>query len=406
MMGKIIQVCIVAALIMTLVSCSRGSPTGSETKDLSKDNDRLPMTKIEAPRYARTEESSQDSDQLAMARIEALSYARSKDSSQASDQLSMAKIEALSYVRSKDSSPISAWVVYWDLLAGEMEMKKMEQRLEKLSVFAAYFDAKDQLFIPQELAVRRQQFNKGNTTIYLTVVNDRQNNDGTVTTKDIDVLRRVLANDESMESHSNEIVQLAREGCYDGIELDYEKFWKDASLSRSFIIFADMLFVKAMKNNLKLRIVLEPNAPFDSPYFAVGPEYVVMLYNLHGLHNGPGPKADRTFIQKTIKRMKALLGEKAAAIASGGAVWADNGAKKMLTEAEATKLAVSKEAQISRDNDSQGLVFSYQDQGVQYQVWYADVHTLNFWIAAAREQGEIGINLWRLGGNIDIQQIK
>ena len=38
--------------------------------------------------------------------------------------------------------------------------------------------------------------------------------------------------------------------------------------------------------------------PMDAPY-SVGPEYMVMLYNLYGLHSGPGPKADGPFIEKT-----------------------------------------------------------------------------------------------------------
>lgn len=310
------------------------------------------------------------------------------------------------YAGSKESSKIAAWIAYWDLETGDRDLNKMARPLEKLSWFAAYFDSEDRLFIPPELTESQRQFNKGQTLLYLTVVNDRLNADGSAVIKDLAVLRRVFADDESMKRHISEIVRLARQGSYDGIELDYEKFWKDESLSRSFTIFANQLFVEALKNNLKLRIVLEPSAPFDLPYFAAGPEYVVMLYNLHGLHNGPGPKANRAFIETTIKRMKALPGEKAVAFATGGIVWAETGAKKMLTEIEAKSLAVINGAVMARDQDSQCVVFSYQEGGVWHKVWYADVHTLNFWIAVAREQGESRINLWRLGGNIDIQLIK
>ena len=310
------------------------------------------------------------------------------------------------YAGPKEVSRRSAWIVYWDLETGDRDLKKMERSLEKLSWFAAYFDSKDQLFIPPEMTERQKQFNKGRTEIYLTLVNDRKNPDGSVAIKDLDVLRRVLADDTSRDRHIGEIVRLALEGGYDGIELDYEKIWKDETLGLSFTSFANQLFVQTLKNNLKIRIILEPNAPFDSPYFVKGPEYVVMLYNLYGLHSGPGPKADRAFIEKTIKRMKSLPGEKAVAIATGGVDWAESGTKKMLTEVEAKSLAVTNGAQVSRDKDSQCLVFSYQEGGVWHKVWYADVNTLNFWIALAQEQGESRINLWRLGGNIDIQLIK
>lgn len=303
----------------------------------------------------------------------------------------------------KESPSKAAWIVYWDLETGGGDLNKIGHRLGKLSWFAAYFDAQDRLFVPPELTQSKQQFTKGQPAMYLTIVNDKVNANGSVVQKDLDVLSRVFADDKSMERHIEEIIRLALDGGYHGIEVDYERIWRDPTLGLSFTAFTSRLYVESRKNNLKLRIVLEPNAPFDSPYFATGPEYVVMLYNLHGLHNGPGPKADRAFIQKTIKRMKALPGEKSVALATGGVVWADNRGKKMVTEAEAKNLAAKNGAKVSRDRDSQCLVFSYQDQGIWHQVWYADVHTLNFWIAVTQEQGEIPISLWRLGGNRDIQ---
>lgn len=307
-----------------------------------------------------------------------------------------------SWAGPKESPTKAAWIAYWDLETGGGDLKKIDYRLEKLSWFAAYFNSDDKLFIPQELAQQRQEAAEG-PAMYLTVVNDRKNGDGSTATKDLQVLNRIFASDESVERHIKEIIQLAKEGGYHGIEVDYEKIWRDPTLGLSFTAFTNRLYVEARRNNLKLRIVLEPNAPFDSPYFAKGPEYVVMLYNLHGLHNEPGPKADRAFIQKIVKGMKALPGEKAVALATGGVVWAETGKKKMLTEVEAKSLAVINEAVVRRDKNSQCLVFTYQEQGIKHTVWYADVNTLNFWISVTQEQGKMPVNLWRLGGNRDIQ---
>ena len=307
-----------------------------------------------------------------------------------------------SWAGPKESPSKAAWIVYWDLETGGADLTKISHRLEKLSWFAAYFDAQDRLFVPAELTQKRQEAAKG-PAMYLTIVNDKINANGSVAVKDLDVLNRLFASDELMERHIEEIIRLALDGGYHGIEVDYERIWRDPTLGLTFTAFTNRLYVEARKNNLKLRIVLEPNAPFDSPYFAAGPEYVVMLYNLHGLHNGPGPKADRAFIQKTVKRMKALPGDKAVALATGGVIWAESRGKKMVTQEEARSLAAKNGAEMKRDRDSQCLVFTYHDQGIKHTVWYADVHTLNFWITAAQEQGEIPISLWRLGGNRDIQ---
>ncbi|MPL63513.1 hypothetical protein SDC9_09149 [bioreactor metagenome] len=302
----------------------------------------------------------------------------------------------------------AVWLAYWDLDPGEKELKMIEKKIEKLSYFAVYFDANDGIFIPKELSDRKGEIDKkkGKYETYLTFVNDKRNLDGSVVVKDIEILRRLFSDDAFMDKHIDEIITLTLQGGYDGIEIDYERIWKDEKVGRSFLRFADKLYLKAQKNNLKLRLVLEPSTPFASTDFSKGPEYVVMLYNLYGLHSAPGPKADKEFIQKTVTRMKALPGEKSVAFSTGGCVWGDNGEKRFLTEVEAKTLAKTYGSETKRDKESQCMVFDYIDKGVSYQVWYADVKTLNAWIAIAKEQGENNISLWRLGGNVNISKVK
>ena len=313
-----------------------------------------------------------------------------------------------SQAAAKEPAKSAAWLAYWDLDAGEKDLKKIGNKLEKLSYFGAYFDKNDRLFIPKELSDKRNEHKKkkGAYETYLTFVNDKQNLDGSLVLKDTEVLRRLFANEVSVEGHVDEIIALTLQGGYNGIEIDYEKIWKDKKIGQSFLQFAEKLYVKALKNNLKLRIVLEPSAPFSSAGFFKGPEYVVMLYNLYGLHSAPGPKANKEFVQKTVARMEALPGEKSAAFSTGGCLWGDNGEKRFLSEADAKTLAVTYGAETRRDEESQCVVFNYKNTGVSYQVWYADVKTINHWIAIAKGQGRNNISLWRLGGNVDINKIK
>jgi len=309
----------------------------------------------------------------------------------------------------KEPAKRAAWLAYWDVDEGGKDLEIAVRKMDKLSYFGAYFDKNDHIFIPKELSEKKSELkkNKGKYETYLTFVNDKQNPDGSVVLKDLEVLRRLFADDVSMESHIDEIIALALQGGYDGIEIDYERIWKDKTIGQSFQRFADKLYVKALKNNLKLRLVLEPGAPFSSTGFSKGPEYVVMLYNLYGLHSAPGPKANKEFIQKIVTRMEALPGEKSAAFSTGGCLWGDNGEKRFLTEVEAKTLAAIYGAETKRDEESQCLVFDYKDvMGVSYQVWYADVNTLNYWISIAKEQGINNISLWRLGGNVDINKIE
>lgn len=307
-----------------------------------------------------------------------------------------------------EPAKLSAWLTYWDLDEGERDLTRVANNLEKLCYFGAYFDQNDQAFIPEALRRKKSDLTTktGKYEAYLTFVNDKQNADGSVALKDSEVLRRLFADERAMERHIDQIIALTLQGGFDGIEIDYERIWNDETIGQSFLRFADKLYGKARQNNLKLRLVLEPGTPFGSAGFFPGPEYVVMFYNLYGLHSEPGPKANPAFIRELLTGMNALPGEKAAAFSTGGCVWGDNGEKRFLTEVEAKTLAITYEREARRDDESQCLVFDYPDNGVWYQVWYADVQTLNYWIAIAKAQGVSQISLWRLGGNTDIDHLE
>ena len=133
-----------------------------------------------------------------------------------------------------------------------------------------------------------------------------------------------------------------------------------------------------------------------------------MLYNLHGLHNGPGPKADGAFIRKTVSRMADLPGKKSVAIATGGCIWQDyrllglsRGATRFLSSQEAAALAKEKAASVTRDEASGVLQFSYEEDKHHYEVWYADAETVNAWITEIAKLGISDVSIWRLGGNGD-----
>ena len=302
----------------------------------------------------------------------------------------------------------TTWLAYWDLDAGGKDLIKIGNKAGKIAYFGAYFDEFDRLFIPSELAEikKEHKIKKMPVESYLTFVNDKKNLDGTVVLKDLEVLRRLFSKDEAMDKHIDDIIALTQQGGYDGIEIDYERIWKDEGIVPLFLSFTEKLYPRARARNLKVRIVLEPNIPFSATSFVKGPEYVVMLYNLYGLHSGPGPKANKAFIQKVLLQMEALPGEKSVAFSTGGGVWGSNGKKQQVTEADAKTLAAAYDAELHRDPESQNVFFAYENDGVHYQVWYADVKTLNYWSSLVKEKGVEKISFWRLGGNVELNRIK
>lgn len=143
-------------------------------------------------------------------------------------------------------------------------------------------------------------------------------------------------------------------------------------------------------------IVLEPSTPFKDTKLVAGPSYVVMFYNLYGLHSGPGPKANQQFIYNTLAKMEALPQPKGVALANGGCLWSNKDKPRFITEQEAETLQKKYGAESKRDEASQCQVFKYRVGTTVCEVWYADSTTLQQWTTWVKQGNITDISLWRL----------
>jgi len=302
---------------------------------------------------------------------------------------------------------MSAWLVHWDAEEGTQDFKAFERRLNEICFFGAYFNKDNKLFMPEEFAFSKRVSRKNQKVLeYLTIVNDRLLPDGSKEYKRTGFLKEKLKNSETRRAHVKEILSLTKDGRFDGVEIDYEKVWQDAETKDLFIKFIKELYAATSENNLKLRVVLEPGAPFNTISLPAGPKYVVMFYNLYGLHSGPGPKADKNFINKTLGKMAGLPEPKAVAFATGGCLWGSNGEKRFITEKEAKQMLKQYKVEAKRDNESKSVTFKYREGTTVYAVWYADAATINYWIRLSEDAGIRDIAIWRLGSSVTLDKIK
>lgn len=333
--------------------------------------------------------------------------------------LCMAGCNAQPHTLEHGAVNIGAWIPYWDTSKSMKELKEAKY-IKSVSVFSVSFDEDDNLYFldmsddgtvvssvqDNVKALRRQ----GVESVYLCAVNDiKPRNNGSDKMKDIEVLKRVFEDDDIMEEHADSLIELAKEAEVDGIDLDYEGVWKskDDKLINSFLQFTYKLQRKAVQENLKLRITLEPSVNFAAA-FCKGPEYVVMLYNLYGTHSEAGPKADYDFIKKVIKKMDNLpTDNKAVAFSTGGCLWSEKGKTRFITEERAVELMEKHSVKPERDNNSGALHYKYKDKkNGNSEVWYADNDTITSWIAEAEANGISNIYLWRLGSNTTIRNVR
>ena len=68
------------------------------------------------------------------------------------------------------------------------------------------------------------------------------NSDGRYSLKDTTQLKKVFESDEAMAHHIEAIIQIAVEGGYDGIEMDYEAMRKDWDLWEKYTVFCERLY--------------------------------------------------------------------------------------------------------------------------------------------------------------------
>lgn len=72
---------------------------------------------------------------------------------------------------------------------------------------------------------------------------------GTSSLKDMAVLQRLFQTEESLQNHASDVLRLAKEGGYDGVEIDYEGLWKrgDSLLQSQYVHFLHVLVRMAEK---------------------------------------------------------------------------------------------------------------------------------------------------------------
>lgn len=296
---------------------------------------------------------------------------------------------------------VSAWVAYWTMDDSIKDLEVIADRLTSLEVFAAYFNSQNKLFLPtkitQSLPTIKEQCKQTKALCYLTIVNDKENADGSSSLKDTDLLQTLLATVESRNAHIDDIIAITKAGDFNGVEIDYERVGR--GMPEQFAQFCGELYTQLNGEALQLRVLLEPSFPTGKTKLPDGPEYVMMVYNLYGDHSGPGPKADVAFINETIQTMSNVPGKKHLAFAVGGYDWADGQKAVQLTDTQAIKLQEAQNVSPIRDKKSGALCFSYTDEnGMGHTVWYSDEQTFLLWCQTAREAGYTNLALWKLGG--------
>lgn len=312
----------------------------------------------------------------------------------------MAALFLLTGASARAEGVFGAWLPYWRAEDALEETAQLLDRLDRAVAFAAIFDSSDRVLMlgeAEDLLLDLQVACAGSEAeVYLSVVNDQETGDGQYDNKSRELLWRLLASEETMNRHIDDLLLLMDTYRVEALEIDYENMKNDTALWERFSIFIEKLYHCLSAEGKSLRVVLS----WDAPKYASlpeGPEYTVMCYNLYGYHSGPGPKADFEFLEQVAALYQEVPGTVRMALATGGYEWLDGSVTRELTQREAEELLSTHGVEPLRDRESGVLYGRYTSQGRRYTVWYADGETLALW--KEHLAGFDGYDLFCLSGN-------
>jgi hypothetical protein len=293
-------------------------------------------------------------------------------------------------------SSLGAWVVYWDGERGLNELEAYGRLFDRVSLFAYDLGADGSPQPAPGVSAMLPRFfglagEKG-FSAWVTLVNDWRT-PNQVFLKETTQLRKLLSDSEKRQQHVRSIVDLVIRDGFSGLDLDYEGFsTQDREVMDPLIA---ELSRELSKKGLGFNVVVEPRADRYLPSPGVA-SIVVMGYNLHGPHNGPGPRATPAFIRSlSAKGRGDAQGKPTLTLAVGGFSWGRDRKVKQLDWETGNRQGAS----AAKKGRGKGEVpfAKFEDGSV---IWFEDEKSLSAKWKAARK-GFKALMLWRLGGNDD-----
>lgn len=211
--------------------------------------------------------------------------------------------------------------------------------------------------------------------------------------------RRLLGSVRLSAAAAGSIADLVSRNGYAGVHLDFEYLPpEDAPLLARFL--------KMLRKSLKGKITMAVFPPVGFPEKWSGfhdlkiiaplvDEIVIMCYDLHGVHTGPGPVTDTGWAEKNIEYALRLM--KPARIWLGipayGYRWCGSTAQAISSK-QGARIA----QQYSSMRDRSGtLHLRWIDAGTRCEAFISDRHTRLHLQQLSTRHGLAGIALWRLG---------
>jgi spore germination protein YaaH len=221
-------------------------------------------------------------------------------------------------------------------------------------------------------------------------------------------VQAVLHDPVALNTHIEELVNLAVTNGYDGIDIDYEDL--SASDRAVFSEFLTRLGQELHRAGKQLTTAVHPktsDAGYDErnvaqDYQAIGQavdQVRVMTYDYSWETSPPGPVAPADWVEEVIAwtvtqvpSEKVILG-----IVLLGYDWGA-GPGVTVDYEETLSIADAQDATVQRFSDGSPWFAYHTSSGARHEVWYEDTQSVRAKLALVSEYGLGGAFFWRLGG--------
>lgn len=199
------------------------------------------------------------------------------------------------------------------------------------------------------------------------------------------------------------IVKIARDKNYDGINIDFELL--PPKHRDNLTAFMAELYPKMKSANKTVIISVFPqvdvsedvSGAYDYPELTKYADFLqIMLYDNHYESSPPGPVAPIDWYEKNLKYAIDQTGgphKVIAGISAYGYDWSKGGQGETVTYVDAIVRAEQKGGKIEYDEDSQAPHFKYDG----HEVWFENAKSTSAKLDIVAKYKPAGIAIWRLG---------
>jgi spore germination protein YaaH len=309
---------------------------------------------------------------------------------------------------------VLGWVPYWDQKRAKQSFKQNSDVITQLSMFWYHLDRRGRVRryteAREDFAFVRDAQAKG--VKVLAIVANLTDEEG-VEEWDRDRVTRTIGEETRRRKHVADLVALARDKEFDGINIDYEALSPEDR--EPFTAFIHELGTALRAEGKQLAVALHPKSsdPKDDAAGSAAQDWQalardadqlhLMTYGEHTTDGAAGPIASKGWVSRVLDHATKVLAVDPGRLWFGIPLYAESWQNSCedgcededLTFTDAAEIEASKGSTTHRDEMAAA---SYIKDRRGRTIWFEDAWSVGQKIELARQRGICRFAFWRLGG--------